>query len=149
MLCHKKFKAMQNLTIRSHKPTNTYRNHNLFILNKGLNSGKPMHEPCANCFVIACENAQDKESYYWLSYSLWKSKYWHLHLVGSVIPFLRIHDFKKQFEIKTRIMIQEHEQHSNNIKALRLLEQQEMQFQKNLVLINDMKRVILHRYCKK
>ena len=69
-----------------------------FILNKGLNSGKPLYEPCPNCFVVIFSNNEDKESYYWLSYSLWKSKFWHQFLVGSVIPFLRIHEFKSEFD---------------------------------------------------
>lgn len=140
---------MQNLFIKSHKPHAMYLGNHIFILNKGRNSGKPMYTPCANCFVIVFGNEVDKESYYWLSYSLWKSNFWHGHLVGSVIPFLRIIDFKRQFDIKTRIMTQEYELHLKSIKALKLLEKQETQFHKNLALINDMKRIILHRYCKK
>lgn len=140
---------MQNLMIKSHKPSTMYLGDHIFILNKGLNSGKPMHEPCANCFVMIFTSNEDKESYYWLSYSLWKANFWHQHLVGSVIPFLRIFDFKKEFDNKTRVMMQEREEHLKNIKALQLLEQKEDQFHKNLMLINDMKRVILYRYIKK
>ena len=140
---------MQNIKIKSHKPNAMYLGDFIFILNKGLNSGKPMHEPCPNCFVMQFSNNEDKESYYWLSYSLWKAKFWHLHLVGSVIPFLRICDFKKEFDSKTNDMMQEQEQHAKNVKALRLLEQKEAQFHKNLALINDMKRVILYRYINK
>jgi hypothetical protein len=66
-----------------------------------------------------------------------------------VIPFLRIFDFKKEFDSKTRTMMQEHEEHLKNVKTLQLLEQKEVQFHKNLALINDMKRVILYRYIKK
>ncbi|WP_298152332.1 hypothetical protein [Flavobacterium sp.] len=140
---------MQNLMIKSHKPNQMYFGDYIFILNKGLNSGKPMYEPCPNCFVLIFPNAEEKESYYWLSYSLWKAKFWHLHLVGSVIPFLRICDFKKEFDSKTRMMLQEQEEHLKSVKALRLLEQKEAQFHKNLALINDMKRVILYRYINK
>lgn len=46
-------------------------------------------------------------------------------------------------------MLQEHELHKKQIQALRLLEQKEEQFQKNIILINEMRRVILLRYCKK
>lgn len=140
---------MKNFMIKSHKPNTMYLGDYIFILNKGLNSGKPMYEPCANCFVLIFSNAEEKESYYWLSYSLWKAKFWHLYLVGSVIPFLRICDFKKEFDNKTRAMMQEHEEHEKSVKALRLLEQKETQFHKNLTLINDMKRAILHRYISK
>jgi hypothetical protein len=137
---------MQNLMIKSHKPNSMYLGEYIFILNKGLNSGKPMHEPCPNCFVMIFTSKEDKESYYWLSYSLWKAKFWHQHLVGSVIPFLRIFDFKKEFDCRCRNMMQDFEVHTKNVKALQLLEQKEAQFHKNLALINDMKRVILYRY---
>jgi hypothetical protein len=32
---------------------------------------------------------------FFIAYSLWQTKFWHQHLVGSVIPFLRLNDFKK------------------------------------------------------
>ncbi len=143
------FEAMKNFIIKSHKPGTLYMGEAIFILNKGMNSGKPLYEPCANCFALQFQSAEAKESYYWLAYSLWKAKFWHRHLVGSVISFLRIQDFKNEFDAKTRQMMEEHEVHEKNVKALRLLEAKESQFHKNLSLIADMKRVILHRYIKK
>ena len=70
-------------------------------------------------------------------------------LVGSVIPFLRLPDFSKEFNPKASLMMQEHEEHLKNVAALKLLEQKEKQFNENINLINDMRRVILYRYCKK
>lgn len=145
----KTFEAMTNFIIKSHKPSTLYMGEVIFILNKGMNSGKPLYEPCPNCFVLIFSTAEDKESYYWLAYSLWKAQFWHRHLVGSVISFLRIHDFKKEFDAKTRVMMEEHEEHEKNVKALRLLEAKESQFHKNLLLIADVKRAILHRYITK
>jgi len=139
---------MINFITKSHKPTTLYIESHIYILNKGLNSGKPLNEPCPNCFVLIFSDQKEKDSYYWLAYSLWKSKFWHQHLVGSVIPFLRIHDFKKEFNSKTTVMLNEHEEHVKNVQALRLLEQKETQFHKNLSLINDLRKVILQRYCK-
>jgi len=113
-----------------------------------MNSGKPQKEPFTNSFVVIFEVEQDCENLYFVAYSLWKTNFWHQHLVGSVIPFLRIHDFKKEFFIKSKIMMEEHEQHIKHITALKLLEQKEKQFHENINLINDMRRVILYRYCK-
>ena len=86
---------------------------------------------------------------YWLAYSLWKSNFWHPFLIGSVIPFLRITDFKKDFDSKVNEMLQEHELHQKQIQALRLLEQKEDQLHQNIALINEMRRTILSRYCSK
>jgi hypothetical protein len=62
---------------------------------------------------------------------------------------LRINDFKKDFDYKVNEMLQEHELHQKQILALRLLEQKEDQLHKNINLINEMRRAILNRYCRK
>ena len=107
-----------------------------------MNSGKPQKEPFTNSFVINFATPEDAETIYWLAYSLWKANFWHQSLCGSVIPFLRITEFKKEFISKVTELLQEHELHKTQVKALRLLELQETQFQKNIQLINEMRRVI-------
>ena len=140
---------MPNFIIKTHQPKTSYKGNQIFILNKGMNSGKPQKEPFTNSFVINFANPEDAETIYWLAYSLWKARFWHQSLCGSVIPFLRIKEFKKEFISKVAELLQEHELHKTQVKALRLLELQETQFQKNILLINEMRRVILQRYCKK
>ncbi|SDH06514.1 hypothetical protein SAMN04488062_10419 [Flavobacterium omnivorum] len=140
---------MPNFIIKTHQKNAIYKGNQIYILNKGMNSGKPQNEPFTNSFVILFQNDEDAETVYWLAYSLWKAKFWHQSLLGSVIPFLRIADFKKDFMSKVNEMMQEHELHKKQVQALRFLEQKEDQLQKNIVLINEMRRVILTRYCKK
>ena len=140
---------MPNFIIKSHQKNAIYKANQIFILNKGMNSGKPQKEPFTNSFVILFQDEQDAETVYWLAYSLWKARFWHQSLVGSVIPFLRIDDFKKDFSAKTDEMMQEYELHKKQIQALRLLEQKEKQLHQNIVLINEMKRVILSGYYRK
>jgi hypothetical protein len=139
---------MLNFIIKTHQKDTIYKGNRIFILNKGMNSGKPQKEPFTNSFVIQFPNQEDTETVYWLAYSLWKAKFWHQSLCGSVIPFLRIHDFKKDFSAKVKEMLQEHELYKKQVQALRLLEQKEDQLHQNIVLINEMRRVILNRYCK-
>jgi hypothetical protein len=62
---------------------------------------------------------------------------------------LRINDFKKDFDYKVNEMLQEHELHQKQVQALRLLEQKEDQLHQNINLINEMRRAILNRYCRK
>ena len=139
---------MQNFIIKTHQKGKTYSKPHLFLLNKGLNSGKPQKEPFTNGFVIQFSNPNDAETIYWLAYSLWKSEFWQIHLVGSVIPFLRLSAFKKDFTAKVQMMFQDLEQHQKKVQALRLLEVQEEHFRKNIILIAEMRRVILQRYCE-
>lgn len=140
---------MPNFIIKTHQKDTTYKGNQIFILNKGMNSGKPQKEPFTNSFVIMFPDEKDSETVYWLAYSLWKSKFWHQFLIGSVIPFLRINDFKKDFDSKVNAMMQEHELHQKQVQALRLLEQKEDQLHRNIVLINEMRRAILNRYYRK
>ena len=140
---------MPSFIIKTHQPKTSYKGNQIFILNKGMNSGKPQKEPFTNSFVINFANPEDAETIYWLAYSLWKAHFWHQSLCGSVIPFLRIKEFKKEFISKVAEVLQEHELHKTKAQALRLLELQETHFQKNILLINEMRRVILQRYCKK
>jgi hypothetical protein len=43
----------------------------------------------------------------------------------------------------------EHEQHQKNVAALKLLEKKEKQYKEDMMLIDDIRRAILYRYCKK
>ena len=139
---------MPNFIIKTHQRNTVYKANQIFILNKGVNSGKPQKEPFTNSFVVLFQDEEDADTVYWLAYSLWKARFWHQSLVGSVIPFLRIDDFKKKFNSKVNEMLEEHELHKKQIQALRLLEQKEDQLHQNIMLINEMRKVILMRYCK-
>jgi hypothetical protein len=144
-----KTESMPNFIIKTHQKNTLYTKPHLFILNKGMNSGKPQKEPFTNSFVVIFQNEEDCESLYFVAYSLWKTKFWHPFLVGTVIPFLRLPNFSKEFNLKASLMMQEHEEHQKNIAALKLLEKKEKQFQENINLINDLKRAILYRYHKR
>ena len=91
---------MPNFIIKTHQRNTVYKANQIFILNKGVNSGKPQKEPFTNSFVVLFQDEEDADTVYWLAYSLWKARFWHQSLVGSVIPFLRIDDFKKDFNSK-------------------------------------------------
>ena len=140
---------MRNFIIKTHRVGTIYSKPHLFLLNKGMNSGKPQKEPFTNSFVVIFDLEQDCENLFFIAYSLWQTKFWHQHLVGSVIPFLRLNDCKKEFFVKSKVMMQEHEEHVKHIAALKILEQKEKQFHENINLINDMRRVILYRYCNR
>lgn len=139
---------MPNFIIKTHQKDTVYKGSQIFILNKGMNSGKPSKEPFTNSFVISFQNNEDAETVYWLAYSLWKANFWHPSLIGSVIPFLRIQDFKKGFYEKVNQLLQEYEQHLKQVQALKLLEQKEDQLHQNIARIKEMRSTILHWYIK-
>ena len=140
---------MPNFIIKTHRKDTAYSKPHLFILNKGMNSGKPQKEQFTNGFVVIFEKEEDCESLFFVAYSLWQTKFWHPFLIGSVIPFLRLPDFKKEFNPQASLMMLEHEQHLKNVAALKLLEKKEKQYKEDMMLINDIRKAILYRYCRK
>ena len=140
---------MLKFIIKTHKKGIIYTKPHLFLLNKGMNSGKPQKEPFTNSFVIIFENESDFDTINLTAYALWKTKFWHQFLKGSVIPFLSLQDIRKEFTMKVNQEIKDHKEHVKNVETLKLLEQSEKRFHENLNLINDMRRVILYRYCNR
>jgi len=78
-----------SFSIKTHRPGKEYSGVHFFILNKGLNSGKPLDEACPNCYVCECSSEEDKEALYWICFALWQSYQFRQHLIGSVILYIR------------------------------------------------------------
>lgn len=140
---------MNYFKIITYSQKNSISQHSFFILCKGLNSGKPLDKSTANCFVVSCKDGAEREIAYWVCYGLWKSKSLHKYLVGSVIEFLRIGDFRNIFidamaEEKLR-----HEEHEKMIGTLRKMDNLEKEFKQNILLINDAKKALYFRYMHK
>ena len=68
---------MLKFIIKTHKKGIIYTKPHLFLLNKGMNSGKPQKEPFTNSFVIIFENESDFDTINLTAYALWKTKFWH------------------------------------------------------------------------
>ena len=82
---------MSTFELKTHKSGRTYSNPHFFILNKGLNSGKPLSNPCPNCFVVNY-NKEGKNTLFHLSMMLQIGGFYAYYLKGSVIPFISIDD---------------------------------------------------------
>ena len=51
--------------------------------------------------------------------------------------------------LEENVSREDFENHKKDVAALKLLEQQEKTFNQNINLINDLRRAILYRYCKR
>jgi hypothetical protein len=78
--------------IKTHKSGKSYNQPHFFILNKGLNSGKPFHHYVCNSFVFLADNKEEKEFYYFLLLGLCELRFFRKHLKGSVIEYVRLGD---------------------------------------------------------
>ena len=130
----------------THQKDRVYSQPHFFVLSKGNNSGKPLKEPYPNCFVLTVKTEEEAENLYWIALSLWKSKFWYQYLVGSVIPFIRLNEFKTAFRDKVLQIYKEHKKHAENIEKLKKLESLTTIYNKNLDAIERLKAAILHYY---
>ena len=141
--------AMQTFIVKSSTAKEEIRKPHFFALNKGMDSGKPFLHPCPNSFKIEAENEEFKETLYWVSFALWRSKAFHPLLVGSIIPFIRIGDYKKLVTEKLEVVQVNPAEFTETIKKLRFIELKEKQFLQNLQLIQELKKAYVHSYFKR
>jgi hypothetical protein len=92
------------------------------------NSGKPMHQPCPNCFVITTDSKKSRESLFHLCLSLKIGKYFGYYLKGSVIPFICISDAKSV--IKAALQNNQQGQWEQKVEKLKKI----IAFEENLKL---------------
>jgi hypothetical protein len=140
---------MLKIIIKAHKTGVLYGNPHYFVLNKGLNSGKPQKEPFANSFVIIFQNELDCENHFYVAYSLWISKFWRQFLVGNAILFLRLEYFKIEFPIQAERIMQEFAEYEKKVAAIKLAKLREEQYHKNIALINEAKKENAYWYYRK
>jgi hypothetical protein len=140
---------MQTFTVKSASAKEESQKPHFFVLNKGLNSGKPLSGYCPNSFRIEAENEEFKEILYWVSFALWRAKAFHPYLIGSVIPFIRIRDYKQLISEKLEIVKTNPAEFSETVKQLRLIELKEKQFMQNLQLIRELKQAYVTKYFNK
>jgi hypothetical protein len=117
-----------------------------FILNRGMNSGKPMEQPCPNCFTYNATDQAEKDQFYWLCFGLWQSKSFHQHLIGSVIPFIRIHELSQAIKQAAEKAQASPAEFQKTVEALKILNQHEKQYHRNLLLISEAKKAIFANY---
>lgn len=61
-----------------------------FIQNKGFHAGRPLKEPIPNCWEVRTFRKTDFE----ILYIIFESKILQTFIIGSVIPYIRLSDYK-------------------------------------------------------
>jgi hypothetical protein len=78
--------------IKTHKSGRMYHQPHFFILNKGLNSGKPFKHYVCNSFVFLADDKNERDYYYFMLLGIWELRLLRPYLKGSVIEFVRLGD---------------------------------------------------------
>ena len=140
---------MQTFIVKFVKLSENIVKPHFFVLCKGMNSGKPLNLRCPNSFCVICSSDEEKEKLYWISFALWRSKAFHPYLIGSVIPYIRINDFRQLVEDKLKVVESDLGGFAKIIEQLRLIELREKQFLENLKLMEELKMVYVYKYFNK
>lgn len=140
---------MQSFQLKSYGRQSDVSGHCFFILNKGMNSGKPLTSPCPNCFVLTASTPAEKDFFYWLCFGLWQSNSFHPFLRGTVIPFIVLDELKQCIREAAAKANESPVQFRKSVELLKFIELKEKQFHENLRLLHDAKRAIFYRYMRR
>ena len=109
-----------------------------YILNKGMNAGKPLVKPCPNCFEVHLEKSEDFQTLYWLLYALWQAKAFHPYIGGSVIPFIR----KKELSDLIHHSIKRSIQTSPHLEKIQKIDQLQKHLTKQITQLQNLKTAL-------
>ncbi|MDX1828241.1 MAG: hypothetical protein R3342_01725 [Lutibacter sp.] len=130
---------MSTFELKTHQIGRTYSNPHFFILNKRLNSGKPLSNPCHNCFVVISKTEEEKHSLYHLSMILQIGGFYAYYLKESVIPFISINDCKKTLTNAYITMQNDDVQLQKYINIVSVICKKEAELQKVISKMADLK----------
>ncbi|WP_010136512.1 DUF6943 family protein [Ochrovirga pacifica] len=125
--------------IKTHRVGKTYEKPHFFILNKGLNSGKPLHNPCPNCFIITTKTEEVKNKLFNLSMMLQIGGFYTYYLKGSVIPFITIKDCSNTLRNGLNSMVEV----DKHIQIVEVLQKEQTRLSENLEKIRQMKKAYI------
>ncbi len=137
---------MSNFEIKTHQIGRIYNKPHFFILSKGLNSGKPMEEPCPNCFVITAATSEQRETLFYLCMSLKIGRYFEYYLKGSLIPFITINDC---FQVLKSAFLN-HSKDDNSlqkhIQTINQIQQKENLLKQQIEIVKELKVAFIQSY---
>jgi hypothetical protein len=128
---------MRSVQLKTFNKNFNYEGHYFFILNKGLNSGKPLKNACPNCFVCIAATEEEKNNF--ILVVLWFMVLKSLSLLpkGSVIPYISIDELNQCLSKSFLKSNQNKQEFEKAIQLFKHLEKLEIQFEKNLQLIRQ------------
>ena len=119
-----------------------------YILRIGNNAGKPLKEPCANCYAFRCNNNDGYVFYYWLAYGLWQGKMFMPYLRGSVINFIIKSEFLQVVKEAESKVKGQYEFYMKTLKTVNVYEKKAANLLYQAQLLQTAKQVMLRQLLK-
>lgn len=140
---------MLKAKIKTHKLGTQYSQPHFFILNKGNNAGKPLPEYCANCYVFLADSIEDKEFHYFIFLGLWELQFFRPHLIGSVIPYIRLDDLITVVEESLNSVKTAERTYDDLQNALNQIEETKSRLQTKINYLITIRKSIFYSYLNK
>ncbi len=134
-------------TIVTYRPGLAVNAHTFYLLSKGNNAGKPLHQPCPNCFACICESEEEAKFYYWLAYGMWQAREFEVYITGSVIPFITVRELRKALLAAGEQVAPD--QWQKVVKVLHAAAAAEVQYKLQVAKLQELKRVITAKFLRK
>lgn len=93
-----------NYFVKTHKPGLIYKGPHTFVLNRGKNTGKLLAQPCPNCWVVIADSETTLDRLEVIIDALHTTKRLRPSLIGSVVEYIRIGDFRKTLDLYVRVI---------------------------------------------
>jgi hypothetical protein len=135
--------------IKTHKSGKIYQQPHFFILNKGLNSGKPFNHYVCNSFVFLADNKDEKEFYYFLLLGLWELRLFRKHLKGSVIEYIRLGDVIDVISETLNSVNTGNRSFADVQNSLAQIENLQTNLNQQLNYLMQLRKALFHKYLRK
>ena len=139
---------MKQFTLKTYRSSAEVGLNTFYILNKGMNSGRPHPKPFVNCFTFIADNPDEMEMFYWITFAAWQAKLFHPYIKGSVIPFVTILDVRDVINDASKRCIANPERVGNLLKTFHTLNQLEFKYERLAKLTTEAKRSAALKFIK-
>ena len=135
--------------IKTHKSGKTYNQPHFFILNKGLNSGKPSRHYICNSFVFLADDKNERDYYYFMLQGIWELRLLRPYLKGSVIEFVRLGDVIDVLDEVLNSVNSGSRSFYDVQKALAQIELHQNNLQQQLSNLMQLRKALFHKYLRR
>lgn len=136
------------MTIKAYNGTTAEPTENesvFYIQCKGNNSGRPLKKPIPNCWEVRTNRSVDFE----IMYIVFESKILQTFIIGSVIPYIRLEDYKKIIFPILENAIQENRIINEHYLQIRKIEQNIQHQEKIKNLLLELKKTVSNEVFRK
>lgn len=138
--------VMLKSKIKTHKSGTMYNQPHFFILNKGLNSGKPFRHYVVNSFVFLADDNNERDFYYFMLLGIWELRLLRPYLKGSVIEYVRLGDVIDVLEETLNSVNTGNRSFSDVQKSLVQIELLQSNLQMQLAHLMQLRKSLFHKY---